>query len=293
MNKLVILPYTVSKGKMNSLSAKSISKHFNGMQIWPNRNYTPKNNSIVINWGYSGNIPVLDRSAASYKLLNNPTSVGLASNKIECLKALRGSKVSHVNFCETIEEAKLFIDKGFDVYCRTLISSREGKGIVVAKTKEDLVECKLYTRKFTNNAEFRVHVFNDEVIDIVEKQRMSEKRMAELGVTQADLSDEVRNRKKGWSFNRDNIVIPDNICNLAKNAVKALGLDFAAVDIIHNTKNGQSAVLEVNTAPGQSKGTDTHFRYVEAITRYIGGSLTKEEYELKYNCKLKYGKFNG
>ena len=46
-------------------------------------------------------------------------------------------------------------------------------------------------------------------------------------------------------------------------AIKALGLDFGAVDIIYNEAEDQHYVLEVNTAPGL-EGT-TLQKYTEAI----------------------------
>lgn len=295
MGRLRLVPYTVAKGKMNSISCRSISRHFDGLQVWPNRNYVPKDGDVIINWGYSGDIPFLRRNNANVRLLNTPEAISNASNKIKCLKALKSNGIAHIAFSETKEDAEEFIEKGYDVYCRTLINAREGKGIVVAKTKSDLVDAKLYTRQFASDTEFRVHVFNGEIIDVVEKQRMKPERMAELGIVEADLSDDVRNRKKGWIFNRKDVAIPNKIEQIAIDGIKAMGLDFGAVDIIHNTKNNQSAILEINTAPGMArkKGSwDTHYRYVRAIQKFIDNTdLTENAYELKYNCKLKYGRY--
>ena len=52
---------------------------------------------------------------------------------------------------------------------------------------------------------------------------------------------------------------------IAVNAVKALGLDFGAVDIIYNEKENQYYVLEVNTAPGL-EGT-TLIKYAERFSK--------------------------
>lgn len=59
-----------------------------------------------------------------------------------------------------------------------------------------------------------------------------------------------RNHRNGYGFqivHRD--VIQRAMVDTAKQAVKALGLDFGAVDMIHGT-DGNWYVLEVNTAPG-------------------------------------------
>lgn len=282
MTRVRVLPYTVAKGKMNSISARSISKHFDGLQVWPNRNYKPKDGDLVINWGYGGDIPFA-KVNTNFTLLNAPEAVSSASDKIKCLILLKENKVPHVAFSLTKEGAEEFIDKGHDVYCRTLINSREGRGIVVATTKEELVDAKLYSRKFISDTEYRVHVFKGEVIDVVEKQRMKPERMKELGIKEEDLSNDVRNLKKGWSFNRKDINPPEKIEQIAIDAVRALGLDFAAVDIISNTKMGQHAVLEINTAPGQKKGSLTHLLYIRAISKFINVDFSLDKYNKKYN----------
>ena len=56
----------------------------------------------------------------------------------------------------------------------------------------------------------------------------------------------MRNNKAGWGL--DQIDMIPKICNLGIAAVKSLGLDFGATDIIESDR-GYLYVLEVNTAP--------------------------------------------
>lgn len=288
MGRVRVLPY-----KMSSISSRSISKHFGILRIYPNGKFIPRNGDVIINWGHGGYVPVFDRNNANFTILNKPECVSNASNKITCLRKLKEANVPHVEFALSKENASSFIKDGFMVYCRNLIMGKEGKGIVIAKTEDELSDnCRLYTKHFKNDREFRIHVFDGEVIDVVEKQRMTEKRMIELKIKHEDLSDDIKNRKKGWSFNRKDVVIPKKALQIAIDATKALGLDFAAVDLAHNNETDETVVLELNTAPGQTRGTDTNYRYVKAISKYLGKKITLVEYRQRYNCKLKYGNYN-
>jgi len=284
MSRFRILPY-----KMNSISAKSLAKFFNVLKIYHNGDFIPRDGDIILNWGSGGYIPILNRNDRNYTVLNKPEAIDNASNKISTLRLLKQNEVSHVEFKLNKEDAKEFINKGHKVYCRTRIAGKAGAGIIIANTKDELPDnCRLFTKKFPNDEEYRIHVFNNEIIDRVHKKKMSKERMQELNIKEEDLSTDIKNLKKGWSFTREDLEIDENLDNLAKNAIKALGLDFGAVDIA-KSKDGNAVVLEVNTAAGMKKGTTTHLRYCNAISKYLGKDFSKEEYEERYNCKLNFG----
>ena len=280
MDRIIIMPY-----KMNSISSKSLSKFFNTKRIYPDRKYKPAPNDIIINWGYGGEAPVI--ANGGYKrLLNRPESVAIAANKLETLKVLRSWDIDIPHFYTTNEEAEDALFIGKTLYARTILTGREGKGIMIIKPGDDIIDAKLYTEYFENDREFRVHVFDSKVIDFVEKKRMSTERAEKLGIKKSDRDHMVRNLKKGWSFCRKNIELPNNVGNLAINAINALGLDFGAVDIAYNTNYGYGVVLEINTAPGMKKGTTTHFNYVKAIGELIGEDITADDYNRRYDCDI-------
>jgi D-alanine-D-alanine ligase-like ATP-grasp enzyme len=81
-----------------------------------------------------------------------------------------------------------------------------------------------------------------------------------------------------------NLLIKDHIKQTAIDATKALGLDFAAVDVAYNSETDECKVLELNTAPGQEVGSTTHLRYVRAISKYLGIPFSVDEYNKRYNC---------
>lgn len=279
MTRLRVLPYA-----MNSLSSRAISKHFNTKRVYPNRNYRPKDGDVVLNWGFRGVAPVLESGSSNFTLLNKPIAVDRASDKIATLRLLKQNNVPHVKFYLNKDSAIESCKNGNIIYCRTLTRGKEGKGIVLARKPEEIVNARLYTEYFKNDTEYRVHVFNGEVIDFVQKKSMSSARMARKNINKGPDSDYIRNMKKGWSFCRQDVEIKDHIKQTAIDAVKALELDFGAVDIAYNSESDQCVVLEINTAPGNKRGTTTHLRYVRAISKYLGIPFSVEEYNQRYNC---------
>jgi len=88
--------------------------------------------------------------------------------------------------------------------------------------------------------EYRCWVFRDSHLGTYEKHMVRPAEYKRIG----------RNFKNGFAFQlvrHDDI--PRGAVEEAKKSVKALGLDFAAVDILRG-KDGKFYVLELNTAPG-------------------------------------------
>lgn len=61
----------------------------------------------------------------------------------------------------------------------------------------------------------------------------------------------------------------DKVIEESKNAVRVLGLDFGAVDVIRSADTGRIFVLEVNTAPSLGEGGIR--KYAKLITRWAEG----------------------
>ena len=277
MKQLKILPY-----KMGSGSAKLLARHFGVKRIYAHGHFKPNTRHLILNWGCNNSSVLNDEC----EVLNKPESVSNASDKVTSLQLLKDNNVNCIDFTLSKEEALQWVKDGNIVYCRTLTRASEGKGIVVATKEPELVDARLYTKYFKNLYEYRIHVFNGEVIDRTQKRKMSEERLTHNGITQEDTSRYVRNHMKGWSFTRKDMFIPEGIDKLAISAVNALGLDFGAVDIAWNRHYNQLRVFEVNTACGMEPATTTHMRYAGAISKYLNIPFTKEEYCTKYNCEL-------
>jgi predicted ATP-grasp superfamily ATP-dependent carboligase len=215
---------------------------------------TPRGRETVINWGSAKSKPM-----AVCKFLNPPDKVAVAVNKLETFKILKDAGVNVPEFSKSVEDAKTWIEKGYKVLVRSLLRSHSGQGIKVIDTVEDLpLYAPLYVRYYRKKHEFRVHVVNGEVVDYIEKKARQNKPM--------NFNPYIRSYDNGWVFCRDGITHIQEVKDEAIKAVKALGLDFGAVDVIF-TKKDKPVVLEVNTAPAMS-GTTIN-AYVSAFEQYM------------------------
>ena len=114
----------------------------------------------------------------------------------------------------------------------------------------------MYTKYFKKADEYRVHVFDGEVIDVQQKRKRQE-------VPNEEVDYQVRSGRNGWVFCRDGVDCPGSVRIMACRAVNVLGLDFGAVDIGWNRHNEECAVFEVNTAPGLEGSTlDSYYRAI-------------------------------
>lgn len=256
--KLVFYPY-----KMGSESAKALSASLNEAgittkRVRPDGNYRPFNSHVIVNWGNSQPPTSWD---CPNTILNNPTNVAIASNKLSTFENLFECEVSTPAWTINREEAVDWLNDRHIVICRTKLNAHSGDGIVIAKTIEDLVDAPLYTKYTKKRNEYRVHVFMGEVIIVQEK-----KRDAEV-VDRTDAQALIRSHQNGWVFCREGVVASDRLKSLAIDAVNALGLDFGAVDIIYNQHLDTYYVLEVNTAVGLSGQTLTD--YTNAFANYF------------------------
>jgi glutathione synthase/RimK-type ligase-like ATP-grasp enzyme len=235
-------------------------------------------------------------------VLNKPEDVAIASNKLLTLEKLEGDGVPTIPFTASEGQANDWLSQGHKVYVRHSLTGHSGEGIEVIEAgiiddidtisriqnelealgmahivneidralelrqgelEVELPEAPLYTRGVSNNGEYRVHVFNGEVILYQKKsRRVSED--GEVEVAEGEDAD-VRNLASNWVYRTGNLRRLERVEKLAIDAVQVLGLDFGAVDIIKD-ENGDVFVLEINTAPGL--GNDVT---LEAYVRAFNG----------------------
>lgn len=183
--------------------------------------------------------PELVKGRVAFKL-----RVGL--DKLTQLQRFKDANVSCPDFTTDRATAVSWLAAG-PVVCRQLLRGSEGRGIVVAETAEQMVDAPLYTRYVKKKQEFRVHVLDDKVIDVQEKRRKND--------FTGERNVRIRNVANGYVFCREGIVEPDGLHLLARSATAALGYSLGAVDVVHNSYNNTSYVLEVNSTPGMEGTT--------------------------------------
>jgi glutathione synthase/RimK-type ligase-like ATP-grasp enzyme len=158
-------------------------------------------------------------------------------------------------------------DDGHTVFGRKLLNASCGDGIVVFNQGEQpqilATPCPVYTKYKPKKREFRVHVFKDKVVTIVEKRRKTD--------WNGDKSDtKIRNLANGYIFCQEvelTDVLRKRIEEMALKASKVCSSDFRGVDIGYNQKNDDVFVIEVNSAPG-IEGSNVG-KYVEAMKTYV------------------------
>lgn len=267
MYNLKLYPY-----KMGSESAKSLASVLNIMRVRGDGDYRPKHGHVIINWGSSAH-PVWIQNVLSRgaKILNPLDKVNVAGNKLSALRALKAAGVLVPEFTTDIDIARRWVRSGETVVERHELRGNSGAGIRIVNLDDPdmpsvVHDAPLYTKFIPKTAEFRVHVFRGEVIDYIEKKKVAAERRTE------NFNRYVSSIHQGWVFTRTNVRDIPEVRNIAINAVRALGLDFGAVDIIYY--EGSPYVLEVNTAPGLS-GT-TLVKYANAFRRYMGAPDLQE-----------------
>lgn len=192
----------------------------------------------VINWGCS----TLPDEVLKCNIINHPSAVTVASNKLKAFNEM-DELVNIPEYTTVRADAEAWIDQGSVVVCREKLTGHSGEGIVIASTKDEMVNAPLYVKYIKKNHEFRVHVFNGEVMDVQRKAR-------KMDVPDDAVNWQVRNLAGGFIFAREGFETPEGVVEESVAAVNALGLDFGAVDVIYNDKSGEAYVIEVNCAPG-------------------------------------------
>lgn len=254
MKALYYLPYSMVSG-----SVKEIQKVLGGLKIKESGHYAFQSNHLVVNWGHGASPYWGTGIACGPRVLNHWSRVGTAINKRKAFQAFTEAHVPTPDWTISKADALKWLEAGKVVICRTLLSSMEGKGIVVATKASELVSAPLYTKLFSKEKEYRVHVFKGEIIDFVQKK-------LKHGASEIPGRNKyIRNTANGWIFAREGVTISDSVREVARDAITALGLDFGAVDLAVSA-SGKVVVFEVNTAPGLGGTTVTH--YTEAIKQY-------------------------
>lgn len=236
-----IFPY-----KQGSKSAKLLAQHLNAKVLKRvGSSFVPKAHHVVINWGAS-DVP----SFGQADLLN--PNVTLAQNKLSSFIKLKEEEVNVPDFWTDRDSIP---DNSYPVLCRCVLTGHSGNGIVIANSKEELVDAPLYVKYVKKKHEYRVHVFRNDVFFV---QRKAKKNDVE------NPNWMIRNLAGGFAFVEQDVAdIPEQVIEQSIITCKALGLDFGGVDIIWNDQQQKAYVLEVNTACGLEDRTAE--RYAEVF----------------------------
>lgn len=190
---------------------------------------------------------------------------GITKNKLQQYQAYKEHNLPHPEWTTSLEVANNWIhNDNCTVVGRSLLNSFGGKGIILFDKNNPIPlnhNCKVFTKYKKKKHEYRIHVFQNAIIDFAQKKKSKDAN------NNNNVNTQIRNFKNGWVYCRENVTLPTSFIPLAINAVKALNLTWGAVDIIYNEYENQAYILEVNTAPGLMGSTVES--YSEAFKHWI------------------------
>ena len=198
---------------------------------------------LLIRWGSTASAKINPK-----KVLNKKDSIALAANKFESLIKMQQAEVPvpKTVALEMLAEPTLaeVFKKGLKlpVLARDTHHTR-GKDILLCLQNKDLRRALRWGRNFlveyiSTEREYRVHVFNGEIIRTSQKVLMSRDEYLPY----------IRNDDHNHTFRNPRKQLTQLQKDVAIKAVQVLGLDFGAVDMVIGD-DGNPYVLEVNTGP--------------------------------------------
>lgn len=215
------------------------------------------NRDILIRWGSRVD---WEEDYRYKKTVNKASAIQLCSNKIAASETMRDwvkttKELINVPPFST-DPHQLIEDYGYPILGRKKQHAR-GTDIKLILQERDLRKpCDYYSVYIPTKREYRLHVVGDKVIRIQGKF---------LDRPEQAVS-HIRNYATGYRFRKPRLRLKPDRLTMAVSAVKSLGLDFGAVDLLV-ADDGLGYVLEVNTAPSCSPVTMG--AYAVALTDYL------------------------
>lgn len=262
MASTVMFSYNqVSKGSKELADGLGIKRLKHEGSVWK-----PGPNKKIINWGSSTeNFPA---AYLTCQIINHPSKIDVTADKLRTFNKFMDNNVPHPEWTTSRSEALQWLDQGCMVFARKQLRSHSGRGIFIMDpdhpedARNDNSVAPLYVKYVKKKNEYRVHVINNEIIDVQRKGLRSELRGNE-GVNW-----KIQNLANGFVYVRnESDPVPSCVFDAALAAVSALELDFGAADVIYNAKEDKAYCLEVNSAPGLMGTTLTN--YVNALSSMI------------------------
>lgn len=232
MRRVRLLPYGPSDGCRAVSRATGVKR----LKL-PHSRFRPRPNDVIVNWGSS------TRPFQNANYINKPELVNVASSKLASLRKMKEAGVNVPDFTTSRETVAGWLANGKRALARTLDRASGGRGIIMCENPSSIPQAGLYTLYIPKKYEYRVHVWRGQVLDIQQKKKR-------LNFPEAQFNGQIRNFDRGWIFARDGVAAPQDVLDQSVAAVRALGLDFGAVDVGYTEKTQKATVYEVNTAPG-------------------------------------------
>ncbi|AUR95541.1 hypothetical protein NVP1208B_53 [Vibrio phage 1.208.B._10N.222.52.A7] len=260
MSRLFVLPYQRSSVSARDLQRSLDEAYKCRRMLLTGGTFPQRSSDVIINWGRAGGVRGIVPTLNSYDAINR------SGNKLLAFKDLERGGVSIPPFTTSKNMAADWLEQGSTVVERHALRGHSGQGIEIKRGGDELSDCPLYVKYVSKQDEYRVHVFNNTIIDVRQKRRRR-------SVPDDKVNWQVRNERGGFVYAKQNVNPDQKVLEQAVLAVKASGLNFGAVDIIWNQSSNAAYVLEINTACGLEGSTLVN--YTDAILAYLHGKEPK------------------
>jgi hypothetical protein len=185
-------------------------------------------------------------------------------DKLSQYQFFKKQGLSAFDFTTDAAEAQKWLNSGICIIGRQTLTGSCGAGIVVYEPDDPVKVggCKVYCKYKPKKREFRVHVFKNTVVAIVEKRKKKDWK--------GESNPKIRNLDNGFVFCQEvelTAALKERINLLALAASKVCSSDFRGVDLGYNEKNDDLFVIEVNSAPG-IEGSNVK-AYCDAIVKVV------------------------
>jgi glutathione synthase/RimK-type ligase-like ATP-grasp enzyme len=217
-----IVPY-----KIGSKSAAKLAEKIGmliGEKVWRGN---PDPQQLNVNWG-NGHL-----DNGGYRWLNKPDAVRNSIDKLSTFSKVK-DYVQTVPYTARKEVAEAWNREESTVFARGR-EGFEGRGIHIIFPGQEIPGAALYTKWLADQREYRVYVFDGEVLHKQERRRLNGHQPALIWSTE-----------NGYILCNRNVNPPRELDGMAITVLDRLGLDFGAVDFL--VRGNDIHFLETNTA---------------------------------------------
>jgi hypothetical protein len=245
--------------------------------------HRPERVRMVINYGVS-TLPIWwDRLPDDCVIMNHPDQVAVSCDKVRMMQTFEDLCPDKcLEFCNLRGDAQHYIDEGKTVVSRTLTRSHSGRGIVLSPP-DPLPDARLYTvlKRKRGLREYRVFLWEGELIDVVQKKRKTLAKLLEFCTPQVARTwwdkrerQVIRTWDNGWAFCHKGMDIPPDDHVFGEIARKASEIiTWGCVDVLVNQYDTDEwYMVETNTAPGLDAG-NTQYMFINAMIESYVASL--------------------
>ena len=180
---------------------------------------------------------------------------GISVSKIEQYQFFKDNNIPHPEWSINKEDALFWQQAGEIVLARATIKGQTGSGITVVQPNDEMPDAKVYTMYLKKKREFRVNIFQNQVVNLREKLKQKQEGLSYI-----------RNKANGYTTAHCKPMTKDLkslVESVALEARKASPSDFVGVDVGYNEFYNKVFVLEVNGGPS-IEGSSVQ-EYIEAM----------------------------